>query len=365
MTDRILSPADVAHIRQRAGRSGDPCAEALAELLAKADQAGGKKPVHIRENGGSPWYRVDANYIEGKDGVFNAESNTECSRLTHEAGATALDCALAWRLTDEPRYAETALRQIAAWCLDQDTRMFPSGRVVDPFTAGGVHRYGGDIHIFEAFPTFFLACSLMQSCPQWKLAPRGAVKDWIRDMLAPQRGPQFYAGYEMTNNWEDARLRYLACGAAAIDDCELLTYVFDRWRLTLPVKMTPAGELPRETERTRSMTYTLMALFLSTVNAELAWRHGIDNYAYTAQGRSLKLGIDFAARHLLDLKTWPFQLIEPMPATLGDRLVIFALAGRRYGTDAYQGVIERWGGVRSISPAGRLLWLHAGTGTAG
>lgn len=365
MPDRILSAADVAHIRARAAQPTDPCAGALVELRAKADQACAGKPVNIRMNGGSPWYRVDANYVEGKDGVFNRESNGESSRLTHEAGAIALNCALAWRLTGEERYAGAALRQIAAWCLDQDTRMFPSGRVVDPFTAGGIHRYGGDIHIFEAFPALFLACDLMAGCPQWKLAPRGAVQGWIRDMLAPQRGPQFYAGYEMTNNWEDARLRYLGCGAAAIDDCELLSYVFDRWRLTLPVKMTEAGELPRETERTRSMTYTLMALFLSTVNAELAWRHGIDNYAYTAQGRTLRLGIDFAARGLRDLSTWPFQMIEPLPATLGDRLLIFALAGRRYRTDAHQDVIERWGGLSAISPAGRLLWLHAGTGAAG
>lgn len=365
MPCRILSEADVAHIRARAVQPADPCAEALAELRAKADQACAGKPVDVRQNGGSPWYRVDATYLQGKDGVFNTDSNMESMRLSHEAGARALTCALAWRLTDQPRYAEAALRQIAAWCLDQATRMFPSGRVVDPFTSGGGNLYGGDIHIFESFPSFFLACNLMQSCPQWKLAPRGAVKNWIRDMLAVQRGPMFHDGYEMTNNWEDARLRYLGCGAAAIDDCELLSYVFDRWRLTLPVKMTEAGELPRETERTRSMTYTLMALFLSTVNAELAWRHGIDNYAYTAQGRTLRLGIDFAARGLRDMKAWPFQMIEPLPGTLGDRLLIFALAGRRYQTDAYQDVIERWGGLSAISPAGRLLWLHAGTGTVG
>lgn len=363
MTDRILSSADVAHIRQCSARAGDPCAEALAELLVQADRAAAAKPVNLRQNGDSPWFRADAGYIAGQDGVRNPTSNKECHRLAQEAGETALTCALAWRLTDDPRHAETALRQIAAWTLDQASRMFPSGRVIDRFSPG--NRYGGDVGLFESFPKLYLACALLQSCPQWKLAPRGAVKNWIRDMLAPQRGPMFHDGYEMTNNWEDARQRYLACGAAAIDDCELLSYVFDRWRLTLPVKMTTAGELPRETERTRSMNYTLMALFLSTVNAELAWRHGIDNYTYTAQGRTLKLGIDFAARHLRDMKTWPFQMIEPLSENLfGDRMLIFALAGRRYATNAYEDVIESWGGRRSITPADRLLWLYAGTGTA-
>jgi hypothetical protein len=231
MTDRIFTCADVAHIHARAAQPGDPCAGALTELLAKADQACAGKPGNIRMNGGSPWYRADAGYVEGKDGVLNPESNHKSGLLAREAGSTALTCAVAWRLTGEERYAATALRQIAAWCINQESRMFPSGRVFDLFTAGG-HRYGGDITIFEYFPELFLACALMQSCPQWKLAPRGAVKSWIGDMLAPQRGPQFFAGYEMTNNWEDARLRYLGCGAAAIDDCELLGYVFHRWRLT-------------------------------------------------------------------------------------------------------------------------------------
>ena len=356
MPKRYLSETVFANARARAQQSPEGKA-AEAALREAAEKALSTEPHSVRDNGGSPYFRVDAVYVGGQDGVVNEEGNRESSGLAKRTGQRAVDLAMAYRYFGEERYAEHALRLIHTWCINENTYMFPGGHVEDAWNHGAI--YGGDICVLTGFRDLFFATYLLDDYPGWDLRPHAAVWRWIRRMVDAQRPLKFFQGVEMYNNWEDERLLYLALGALALHDLELLDYVFTRWGEILPMKMTDEGELPRETHRTRSMTYSLMALHASAHVAEIAHAHGFDLFNLTVNGKSLKLAVDYVTRYLLDLESWPHQMIHPLRPgdSLGGRLALFEMAHTQWGDPAYLEVINSYGGRPVTGEHATLLQL--------
>ncbi len=343
MSGKFLCEKRFSEIRAALNAGREPVVAAFTRLEKSAKAALEQRPLSVRDNGGSPYFRQDAVYVPGKDGVRNPESNMECGNLAGKFSAACYDLAAAYRVTGEARYADKALELIHCWCINQDTRMFATGFIQDPATPGA--RYAGDIIIFARFYPAFLAMYLLDDYPGWDLYCQAQVKQWVRDMVEPQRKLMFFNGYDMYNNWEDARLLYLASGALFLGDLDLLIYVFERWRNIIPVKMTDEGQLPRETGRTRSMHYTLFALGSTTLVAEMAEGYGFDLYDYTVNGRCLKKAVDYAAYYLLHMDEWPFQMIEPLEKELSQGVpALFEMAHNKWQDDAYLQVIETYGG---------------------
>lgn len=357
MSGRFLSTSYMQSIRNRVEHGDELLCAAFKKLVAAADEALEQPPLSIRDNGGSPWYRQDAIYVPQQDGVINAASNRKSGEMANRLSRVSIDLALGWQLTGDRRYADKAVELIHAWCINRDTYMFPSGGVVDSFTPGAA--FGGDVVVFLAFHGFFLACYLLGDYDGWGMSARGAVKRWIKAMLAPQRELMFFNGREMYNNWEGIRLVYLARGALALDDIELLEYVFGRYGQILPMMMTDEGELPRETMRTRSMHYTLSALNHVTDIAEIARQYGIDLYDLSVNGRFLKKAIDYAAHYLLHIDQWPFEQIKPLNEEFSksgnSAFAVFEMAFNRWGDRRYIEVIDAWGG-RPVDGHATLLY---------
>jgi len=358
MSNLFLSSQQMEQVRRRVDAGEQPWASAYQALLVAAERGLQQKPLSVRQNGGSPHFRADVTYVQGQDGVYDEDSNRESVQLGMLLGDTVRDLALAHRLTRDARYAEHALILIHAWCINQNTRMFASGRVEDAWTRGGI--YGGDVLMFSAFRNLFLAIYLLDDYSGWSLNAHAAVRRWVRAMVEPQREHMFFEGVEMYNNWEDDRLAYLASGALALDDLDLLASVFDRWRQIIPVKMTAEGELPRETMRTRSMNYTLRALRDMAFVAEIASQFGVNLYDYMAEGKSLRLALDYATYHLLHMEQWPHQMIRPLAddAAAGPHLAQFELAYARWGDERHLAVINAWGGRPVMGDHATLLFAQ-------
>ena len=311
------------------------------------------QPVCVRENGGSPHYRVDAVYIPDKDGVKNPEANLKSTDLLKQCSSSALNLALAWRLSGEPRYAECALEWIHTWCINQNTRMFPTGGVEDAMMPGA--QYGGDISLFSVLPGLFLAGHILDAYEGWDLRAHAATRDWVRNMVEPQRHVMFFAGSEMYNNWEDARLEYLATAGLMLNDLDLLNEVFDRWTMIVPLKMTEEGELTRETMRSRSMNYTMKSLQHALKVAEIARRCGRDLFELNVNGRSMRKAVDYAAKYLLNIEKWPFEQITPLEKSIASR-GCFEIAYSQWKEPRFLEVIEQWGGRPVIEECATLLY---------
>ncbi len=343
MTVRFLNHERFENIRAKVADGIEPFASAHAELLKAAEEALDAPAPSIQQNGGSPYFRQDAAYVPGQDGVKNTEANHESSRLASEFSRLSFDLAVAWKLTDEEKYADRALELIHCWCLNQNSKMFPTGRVDDHRTDG--LGYGGDIVMFGSLHRSFLAMYLLDDYGGWDIRAHAATRRWVRRMVDPQRELMFYNGIPMYNNWEDARLLYLACGALFLHDLALLIEVFRRWREIIPVKMTDEGELPRETMRTKSMHYTLFALHSTTFVAEIAKACGEDLYGYEFNGKCLKKALDYAAGYLLDMEKWPFQMLQPLEAGKESAAFgTFEMAHAHWGDRRYLEVLGKWPG---------------------
>lgn len=362
MSRRFLSPSFLAAIPQRAAAGHQPTANAYTHFLSRAAAALNQPPLSIRHNGGSPYFRQDAVYIPGQDGVRNPASNMKSGELASTLSHTTLTLALAWHFTADTRYADKALELIHTWCINQNTLMFPTGRMEDAWTRGA--EYGGDIILFARLQNLFLACYLLADYPGWSLPALAATKRWVRNMIDPQRDLMFFQGIDMYNNWEDARLLYLAKGALFLDDLDLLLAVFDRAQLILPRKMTDAGELPRETMRTRSMHYTLFALDSTLQLAEIAHQcvggGGVDLYHLTINNRSLKKALDYAAHYLLHMNEWPHKMIEPLSPD-DPHFALFELAHARYADPQYLQVVTTWTQPPARTSLNTLLYARAQT----
>lgn len=343
MSGRFLSDSHLEPIRRRAQAGEQPWAAAWEGLMTAAEEGLAQAPLSVRQNGGGGYFRQDAGYLPGRDGVLNPKANSASGELAARLSATSLSLALAWRLTGEGRYADKALDLIHAWCINRNTYMFPTGHVAGAWTPGA--EPAGDITLFSRFHDLFLACYLLGGYAGWGVSARAGVKRWVRAMIDPQREVMYYQGREMYNNWDDARLLYLAKGALLLDDLELLLSVFDRWRLILPLKMTDEGELHRETMRTRSMHYTLFALNSTTQVAEIARQLGVDLYDCMVNGKCLRKAVDYAAGYLLRMDEWPFEMIEPLTEDRGGlkHLGLFEMAAARWGPRPYLDVINAWG----------------------
>jgi len=355
MSGKFLSDAHFAEIRRAIDGKSQLHIAGYEHLMCQTEEALEQPRLSIRDNGESPYFRQDAAYVQGQDGVRNTEANHESGKLAGQFSASCLNLALAYRLTGEARFADKALDLIHCWCINQDTRMFPEGFMHDAFTPGG--RYGGDIILFARFSNVFLAMYLLDDYRGWDIHCQAAVKQWVRDMVEPQRKLMFYNGMYMFNNWDDARLLYLASGALALGDLDLLIYVFERWRTIIPQKMTDEGQLPRETGRTRSMHYTLFALNSMTSVAEMAAGYGYDLYDYSINGRCLKKATDYAAHYLLNMDAWPFQMIEPLEAELGKTsLAVLEMAYGHWGDGHYLQAINQYGGRPVTNNHATLLY---------
>jgi len=346
MSGRFLSRPYTDRIGQRVAAAEQPWTDAYALLIADADEALAARPLSVSEAGCGRFFRMDAVYREGRDGVVDHAANMQARHLLGRTGARCWALALAWRLSGEDRYADKALELIHTWCINRNTFMEPTGRVMGPATPG--RAANGDIALFGSCGPLFLAAYLLDDYAGWDLYAQAAVRRWVRSMIEPQRELMFFEGRQMYNNWEGARLLYLATGAVCVGDLDLLGDVFAMWKQALPLKMTAEGELHRETMRTRSMHYTLFALRTGLLVAEIAHQHGVDLYGYNTDGKCEKLAVDYAAKYLLDMDAWPFQMLTPLKTDRVDNnhawLAAFELAYAHWGDRLYLDVINAWGG---------------------
>lgn len=308
---------------------------------------------------GLPWVNHDGERYPAVDDIPDAGHKNTMER-------TVRDCALAYRLTGDERYAEHAAAQLKAWFLDPATRMNPNLAYAQGVPGMCDGRPWGIIdtaHLGEICDY----AEMLTPSHHWNAADHEGLKCWFQDYLDWLReSPNgITEGLTLNNHavWYDAQVVHYALFVGETDYAREVCEAAQQ-RL-IAKQIAPDGRQPQELRRTKSWSYSIYNLEAFFQLAQLAECVGVDLWHYeTADGRGLRGALEYLIPYAQNHESWPDeQITEFNPAGLAPLL---AIAADAYGDARYAQLAVELGGERYsvearalIPPSGMLLATSA------
>jgi hypothetical protein len=248
-----------------------------------------------------------------KDGERNPEINgiTDHSNMDRVA-SDSQTLALAWFFTGDEQFAARATLLLRTWFLDAATRMNPNLN----FGQGipGVND-GRGIGIIETrgLTSAVDAVGLLAGSKSWTEADQKGMEQWFA---------QFFKWLQESKNGRDESKEANNHGTfydLQIADFALFTHQDELAKKTLTesrakriaAQIEPDGRQPKETDRTRGISYSVMNLNGLMLLATVGERVGVDFWSYrTRDGRGIRKALDWLLPYASGEKKWPYAQIE-------------------------------------------------------
>lgn len=297
------------------------------ETLTKAAWAVQQKPVTVTANiaersaggkhdfysEGDYWWpnpkHPDSPYIQ-KDGMTNPNNFTShrlaMIRLSEIVGSLAT----AFILTGKQEYADKALQHCKAWFVDSATRMNPhllyAQAIKGRFTGRGIGIVDA-IHLMEVVKGLE---QIERKQPLSNKILLADIRNWFKNFVNWLTTHQ-YGKDEMnaSNNHGTCWVMQVAVFAKFTGDESLLEFCRKRYKtVLLPNQMAGDGSFPLELKRTKPYGYSIFNLDAMTVICQVLSKSGDDLWNYTtADGRSIRKGIEYLYPFVSDKNKWPFS----------------------------------------------------------
>jgi hypothetical protein len=255
-------------------------------------------------------------YVQ-RDGVVNPEARMDSDSPAFGRLVDAVESlALASYLSGERRYGDRAAVLLRTWFLDPATRMNPNlefGQGIPGITPGR----GIGIIDTRDLARIVDAIGMLGATGAWTPADEQGMRAWARAFLTwletSKNGGEERAAKNNHGVWYDAQVAALALYVG--DTTLARTTVAERATARLAAQVSPSGEQPLETARTRPLHYSLFTLEPYERLAELGRHVGVDLWRYEAPGGgSIRKAALFVAPYA-DMKGHPFPKpeVEPVP----------------------------------------------------
>lgn len=296
--------------------------------------------IHDFYSEGDYWWpdpeNPDGPYIR-RDGESNPDNFSDHRHAMVAMSVLVGNLTSAWIITGEEKYAEAAQRHLRAWFVDEPTRMNPSllyaqaikGRV----TGRGIGIID-TIHLVEV-----AQCVI-------RLSGRGAIsgecaegcREWFREYLAWMDSHEYGLAEKAAKNnhgtwWfvQAAEFARLTGNEAMLDECRQAY----RTRF-LEDTMASDGSFPQETARTKPYNYSIFQLEAMVMLCQILSTPEDDLWSYTtADGRNIRLALDFMRPYIVEKESWPF----PRDVSHWDEWPVavssYALAWKHFGDRSY------------------------------
>ena len=305
----FYTEAQIAYVIQQVHAHQQPWADADDQLMASANRLRSWQPHAVAV------YNVPGFY-QDKAGFFAATGG-----LTHDADAAYVN-ALAFRLTGDASYAESAQRIITAWSR----------------TNTGVSNAGdSQLSMAEVGVGFVLSGELLSGYAGWPAADRDAFKNWIRTVYLKEATDPIK---DRNNNWGDWGTFGAVTADYYLDDAAGFSAETARLQHHIDQALGPDGHLPDETARGPSgIWYTYFALAPMTAAARVVKDGGgPDLFQWTSPtGKRLKSALDYLLAGVQNPGSWPHA---PNPGTPGVKdwwpYDLFEAMGDEYGDAKYE-----------------------------
>jgi hypothetical protein len=358
----LLDPAYLHDVRVRGERGDAAIRTAVAALESEARKALAIAPMSVMDKAVTPpsgdkhdyvsqapyWWpdptKPDGKPYIRKDGERNPEINAITDRDNlGRLGDAVTTLALAYAYTGREEYATHAARLTRAWFVDPATRMNPHLRYGQ--YVPGINE-GRGIGIIETrnLPELLDAILLISSSPAWTKGDEGGLQAWMRAYLAwlidSPHGREEAKNGNNHETWYDVQVASLALYTGQAD---VARRTIEGAKARIAAQFEPDGRQPRELERTRSWHYSQFNLVAFMDLATLGTRVGVDLWTYrTADGRSIRQGVDYLVPYAIGERKWPFDQITPF--TPGSMPEILRRAAVAWHQPKYAALANRIGG---------------------
>jgi hypothetical protein len=357
----LLDAAHLASVRSRL-HSDASLETALAGLEQDARRALALKPLSVMDKAvtppsgdkhdymsQAPYWWPDPSKPDGRPYIRkDGERNPEINRITDHDNlgrvcSTVSTLGLAFYLTGRAEYAAQAARFVRVWFLDSATRMTPHLK----FGQGipGIND-GRGIGIIETrcLPDLLDGIILSSASAEWTSRDEAGLQEWMRAYRAWLTDSTY--GQEEGRNgnnhetWYDVQVAALALYTG---QREAARTTLEGSKQRIARLFEPDGRQPRELERTRSWDYSEFNLTAFFHLANMGHRVGVDLWGYeSADGRSLRRGLDFLAPFAAGDRAWTFDQITPFRPNVLHALLRRAAVG--WHAPAYRELATKIGG---------------------
>ena len=266
--------------------------------------------IHDFYSEGDYWWPDPANpdgpYIQ-RDGMTNPENFVDHRKAMIRLSQIAGTLASAYKITGDDKYVKQAFIHLKAWFVDPATRMNPSllysQAIKGRFTGRG-------IGIIDTIQLMEVAQGIiaMQNAKCIDKALLEAIKSWFSEYIQWLTTHQ-YGKDEMNakNNHGTCWVMQTAAFAKLTGNNEILDFCRTRYRdVLLPGQMETDGSFPQELRRTKPYGYSLFNMDALTMVCLILSDKDLDLWNYsTADGRSIRKGIEYLYPYVAEKDRWP------------------------------------------------------------
>jgi hypothetical protein len=248
----------------------------------------------------------DGPYVQ-KDGMTNPDNFVEHRHAMIGFSIHVATLTSAWRITNDAKYADAALKHIHAWFVDERTRMNPNlqyAQAIKGITTGRGTGVIDTVHLIEVARS----ARLLQQAGLLKGNDLEGTQKWFADYLtwlttSKNGTDEMNAG----NNHGTCWVEQVAAFASFTGDQEKLELCRKRFKeVLLPKQLAADGSFPQELRRTKPYGYSL---FNADAMATVCWILSTpeDNlWEFTLpDGRNMHKACEWIYPYIKDKSTWP------------------------------------------------------------
>lgn len=328
IAENIPTIGDLSFVRSSAARE-TPAAKAALEAANKALNAGPwsvmDKPLTAPSGDKHDYFSVppywwpNPNTPNGlpyvrRDGVVNPDRDKYDNVGLNDMSDAVKTLALAWAVSDDPKYAERAALVLRTWFLDPATRMNPNLNFAQGVPGISSGRPEGIIDTAN-WPHLLDAVALLDSAPAFDDALMNELRAWFSAYLDWLLESPIGIGEARARNnhgtcYDLQVARFAAFTGRDALARDVLAQVGPK---RIEVQIESDGSQPLELSRTKSFGYSLKNLEALMDLAALARQYGVDLWAYKgAKAQGIRTAFQFVLDHSLGGQAWPGENIAGM-----------------------------------------------------
>ena len=312
-----------------------PCEQALKSLLVQADTALKQEPLTIVNKpilptsgdkhdymSVGPYWWPDPDKSDGlpyirRDGEKNPEVEKTDRPLLAKLITTVKTLGLAYRFTQQEKYATHASLLLRTWFLDPKTKMNPNlvfGQAIPGICDG---RGIGLIETTGFARDLLPVIQFIMDSEAWSAKDTEDLQAWFHAFLTWMlTHPYGIDEARHGNNHSNAYDVQVATYALFVGQPELAQMILQNvGERRIATQIEPNGEQPKELARTKALGYSTMNLELLLHLAEIGRQWDVDLAHYESpDGRSLRNAFNWLLPYWTGKSEWTYPQIEPLSA---------------------------------------------------